>query len=682
MKFVHPEILWALSALSVPIIVHLFNFRKFKKMMFPNVAFLKEIKQETQSKSKLKHLLILLTRLMAMACIIFAFAQPYVPLSGTTARPGDRAVSLYLDNSFSMDARGESGPLLDLARNKSLEIVNGFGPADKFQLITNDFYGAQQRLVSKEEMLDLIQDVQPSASGRRMSEVLARQREVLNRSGLDNKSAFYISDFQRSSIDLESISNDTTISQRLVPTQAEERSNVYIDSVWFSTPLRQLNQPEQLYIRVKNDSESDKENIPVILFVNGEQKSMASVSIAADAAAEAVITFTNTTPGNKQCSVKVDDYPISFDDVYYFSFKVSAQIAVMEIRGSATPESNAIPAVFSDDPYFLFTSIGENVIDYSRLVTQQLVVLNEPEQISTGLAAELTKFITNGGSVVLFPSYTGNIDSYNAWLSPLISGKFGPVMNSPMKADRVNWEHYIYKTAFEKPDGNVEMPMVQRFYLIETTGSTALVPMLTLQDGHDLLSGAGIGQGKVYVCAVPLEAENSNFVRHALFPATLLRMAEFSQPSLPLSYTIGQNEAIVLRNLQMPGESTFRMESVDGGGFIPEHRNAGGNVELFVREGLEKAGNNLLLSGDSTVAVLSFNYRRLESATAVADIGEIMEFALGNGWSNWSVLDGTLDSIGKSAVEVESGKKYWYSMIVWALILLAIEILLIKFWRR
>lgn len=682
MKFVHPEILWALSALSVPIIVHLFNFRKFKKVMFPNVAFLKEIKQETQSKSKLKHLLILLSRLLAMACIVLAFAQPYVPLPGSAARPGDRAVSVFLDNSFSMDARSESGPLLDLAKNKSLEIVNSFGPSDKFQLLTNDFLGAQQRLVSKEEMLELIQDVQPSASGRRISEIIARQREVLNRSGLDNKSAIYISDLQRSTIDLPAVTNDSTISVRIVPTQAEERSNVYIDSVWFSTPVRQLNQPEQLTIRVKNDSDNSKENIPVTLFINGEQKSIASVSVAADGASEAVITFTNTTPGNKQCFVKIDDYPISFDDTYYFSFQVSAQISVMEIRGNTTSEAAAIQAVFADDPYFRFTTISESSIDYSQLAMQQLVVLNEPSQISSGLGAELTKFINNGGSVVFFPSYSGQADNYNAWLSPLISGKLGPIMNSALKVDRVNWEHYIYKTAFEKPDGAVEMPSVQRFYLVETSGSTALSPMLTLQDGHDLLSGATVGQGKVYVSAVPLGSENSNFVRHAFFPATLLRIAEFSQAVLPLSYSIGQNEAIVLRNMQMPGESTFRMQAEDGSAFIPEHRNAGGNVELFVREGLEKAGNFALLSGDSTVAVLSFNYRRLESATAVADTKEIMEFALNNGWMNWSVLDGSLESIGKSAAEIESGKKYWYSMIVWALIFLAIEILLIKFWRR
>ena len=79
MKFLHPEILWGLSALSIPILVHLFNFRRFKKVQFSNVAFLKDIRQETQSKRILRHLLILAARMLAIACLVLAFAQPYIP---------------------------------------------------------------------------------------------------------------------------------------------------------------------------------------------------------------------------------------------------------------------------------------------------------------------------------------------------------------------------------------------------------------------------------------------------------------------------------------------------------------------------------------------------------------------------------------------------------------------------
>src|SRR6188508_1393256 len=115
MHFIYPGFLLALLALAIPIIVHLFNFRRFKKIYFTNVRFLREIKQDTQSKSKLRHLLILIARLLAVAFLVLAFAQPYIPQSGVKIETGRKKVSVYVDNSFSMDAIGKNGSLLETA---------------------------------------------------------------------------------------------------------------------------------------------------------------------------------------------------------------------------------------------------------------------------------------------------------------------------------------------------------------------------------------------------------------------------------------------------------------------------------------------------------------------------------------------------------------------------------------
>ena len=99
MNFVYPDFLFALFALAIPIIIHLFNFKKFKRVEFSNVAFLKEIKQESKSKSRLKEWLILFSRLLAITFLVLAFAQPYIPVSEKQTISGDKAVSIYIDNS-------------------------------------------------------------------------------------------------------------------------------------------------------------------------------------------------------------------------------------------------------------------------------------------------------------------------------------------------------------------------------------------------------------------------------------------------------------------------------------------------------------------------------------------------------------------------------------------------------
>ncbi|MFM1931110.1 MAG: hypothetical protein RL226_413, partial [Bacteroidota bacterium] len=172
MKFAHPEILWALLALAIPVIVHLFNFRKFKRIPFTNVAFLREVQQETKAKARLKHLLILAARMLAVAALVIAFAQPFIPLGDETSG-GTRTVSVYIDNSFSMEADGKEGSLLEVARTKAAEVVSAYQATDRFQLLTNDFEGRHQRLHSQEDVLTMIAEVQPSYTTRNLSEVIS-----------------------------------------------------------------------------------------------------------------------------------------------------------------------------------------------------------------------------------------------------------------------------------------------------------------------------------------------------------------------------------------------------------------------------------------------------------------------------------------------------------------------------
>lgn len=681
MKFVHPEILWGLLALSIPIIVHLFNFRKFKRVLFPNIEFLREIKQETHNKSKLKHLLILAARCLAIAAIVFAFAQPFIPLQGSTAKPGGAAVSIYMDNSFSMEGQGKDGRLLDLAKNKALEIVNSFSPTDKFQLLTADFEGRHQRFVSKEDMTQLIQEVQVSAVSRPLSEVIVRQKDLLNTGGLDNKRSFLLTDLQTSVTDIENVQNDTTVRVFVVPEIAEDVSNLYVDSVWFDTPVRQLNQPEVLHLRVINTGEVERENVPLQLNINGEQKSVATINVPGLGYTDAEVSYTNTESGFKNAVVHLDDGGIAKDDDFYLGYNVASQIAVMEIRGKDVINS-ATQAVFGDDPYFAFTSTTDYNIDFSAFAKQNLIILNQLPEIATGLASELEKFATGGGSVLVIPAAQSDMISYNLALPKLGLGQLNNKRTDASKVNTINYEHYIFKNAFEKSTGNTDLPAVRSWYELGLASRSTAEPMMTLQNGLPFMISSTIGQGHAYMSAVSLDTEESNFIHHAFFPASLLRMAEFSQPSYPLYYILGKEQAVVLRNLTIGGEETFRLHNVlSGEEFIPEHRNAGANTEVYVHHALNVAGNYALLKGETNVAALAFDYDRKESDTKSISTTELQSKLEQQGLSNWSLLDQSVESIAASAGELNEGKKYWWSLIVAALVFLAIEVLLIKFWR-
>src|SRR5687767_236761 len=119
MTFVSPLFLWALAAILVPIAIHLFNFRKYKKVYFTNVRFLKELQQESKSKSRLKEILVLIARCLTITCLVLAFCQPFIPdQNQNTLKQGSTAVGLYIDNSFSMQNVNKQGALLEVAKTR------------------------------------------------------------------------------------------------------------------------------------------------------------------------------------------------------------------------------------------------------------------------------------------------------------------------------------------------------------------------------------------------------------------------------------------------------------------------------------------------------------------------------------------------------------------------------------
>ena len=331
MKFVYPEFLFALFAIAIPILIHLFNFRKFKKIYFSNVEFLKEVQQETQSKSQLKHLLILLSRILAIAFLVLAFAQSFIPISNTVKANQNNVVGIYIDNSFSMESVGENGTLLNEAKNKAIEVVNSYRSTDKFILITNSFKAGDQRLLSNEETIDKIEEVTISSSSRNLSTIYSRNRDAINSSEIENKAFYIFSDFQKSTADFKKIKADTIINTYILPVKSTAINNLYVDSCWFNTPTHLINQNENLNVRIKNNSENDLENIPLKLFINNQNVVPSSFTIKAKGETIVTLNYRNKTSGIQHGRVEITDSPIIMDDIFYFSYNISENIKILGI---------------------------------------------------------------------------------------------------------------------------------------------------------------------------------------------------------------------------------------------------------------------------------------------------------------------------------------------------------------
>jgi hypothetical protein len=682
MQFVNPLFLFGLLAISIPVIIHLFNFRKYRKVYFTNVKFLQEIKQETQKRSQLRHLIILALRILAIAALAFAFAQPYIPVSKNNKPVASgNIVSVFVDNSFSMEAMGSNGSLFEEARRKAREIAGAYKPSDRFQLLTNDFEGKHQRLISKEEFLLMLDEVKVSASVRTMSEVISRQDDILKTSEPGTKTAYVISDFQKSVFGNYTGGEDDGIQRYLLPLKANMQGNVYIDTCWFDLPLQQTGQASALNVRILNKSGSSLEKIPVKLTINGTQKAIATAGLEADGSSVISIPFTIYQPGIQQAIVELTDYPVTYDDKFYLSFDVTSSIKVLTINAKQT--SRYLDALFSQDSAILMKNVDEKALDYSSLSNYSLLVLNELTSISSGLAEELKRYIANGGAVAIFPSPDATLDTYNSLLASVGCPVYMAADTANTKVVSINEADPVFRNVFEKTPGekpqNIELPVVSKYFPIASKAVSLSVSVMKMLNGRDFLTMTTSGNGKVYQFAVPLQDAFSNFQRQALFVPTLYNIALNSRPPAVLYSVIGKDDAIWLNIPYPSGEQILRLKSLaDNFDVIPEMNRMGNGINIFVRGQVNNAGNYQLFNGATPVAGLSFNYNRNESDLECLSKDQLKALVNKAKMPGMSVLETTNKPVNQLLDEINHGISLWKWFVILALVCLIAEAILLR----
>jgi len=681
MNFLFPTFLIGLAAIAIPIIIHLFNFRKYKKVYFTNVQFLKELKQESDSKSKLKEWLILAMRILAISFLVFAFAQPFIPGKVKTIQ-GEKAISIYIDNSFSMESTNKKGTLLENAKTLATEIINTFNASDKFQLLTNDFEGKHQRFISKEEFVEQLNDVKISSATKSISDVIKRQQDFLQNSSAKNKRIFLLSDFQKNTSVISKTDIDTSIAISCIPIASSEVNNVYIDSVWFETPVQQYETQQIIHAVVINKSNKDIENGSLKLYINDAQVSLASFNVSAGNKKDVSISFTVKVKGINKGVLKIEDYPITYDDNFYFSFNAQTIINALIINGKDTKTAGNFKSLMQNDSLFVYKENSDASIDYSVFAKTNIIVLNELNTITSGLTSELQKFVNAGGSVVIFPNKKSDIISYNTAFQTLQLPQIIKLDTTNIKTQSINFEQGLYEGVFDKVDQRMDLPKVfEHFEFTKTTNNNSQ-GLVLLQNGQFLVSLNTLGNGKVYVFSIPSDETSSNLLKHALFVPTLIKMAILSLKPSPVYYKTAINEVISLNSISNFSDKPLHILKVDKKvDVIPEHRLLNNTTALYTQNQITEAGHYNVEENNVIIKDLAFNFDRKESDMNFMTQEDLQKQIDEKGLKNVSVIELNEKSLTNALQEVNDGKKLWKLFLILALMFLAAEILIIRLFK-
>ena len=679
MAFVHPAFLWALGALAIPLLIHLFQLRRFKRIDFSDVRALAEVTRQTRARRKVQHWLVLLARMLALAFLVLAFAQPYLPGADGATKAGERAVSLYIDDSFSMDGQNAQGRLLDQARKGAQDAVMAHEPTTRFQVITSRMEGRQQILTGRDEALEAAAQADTGPFATLISRVLMRQREALASSEAPVKRAFLFTDLQRTTTDVDAWTDDPEIPTVIVPLASNRPDNLSIDSVWFGSPVRRVGQREDLHVRIRNHGTQDLMNVPLRLYVNGQQRAMNTFGVAGGAVTDTLLHFTLDKAGLYNGEVVIDDQPVTFDDGFHIAMRVAGAVDVLLVHADDTEGDRAITSVFSGDSLHRFTAVHARSIDPAVLAQQDLVILNALPTVPSGSVQTLAALVEEGGSIVVFPPADVDPEGYLELFARAGAAAPTRLDTGRVKVERIDLGHAFYREVFQTMPRNVDLPWTRtRWMLRPAPGSDIL---LSTQDGLAFLSHTRMGKGSVYLAAAPLAEADGNLTRHALFATSLLRMAELARPMGALYHVIGEDALIPMDRLELPGGTPPTLHGPDGVQITPEVRRAQGITQLALHDHDLPPGPYAVVAGADTLACLALDLSRRESDLTAYTVDELTQALERRGLSSFSVIETGARDLSLRLTELDQGRKLWKWCIVLALLFLAAEVFLIRYLR-
>ena len=672
MTWLYPSFLWALFALAIPVIIHLFNFRRYKKILFPNVRLLQQIDHQTKSGNKLKKYLILAARLLAITFLVFAFAQPIIIDSKKAVKGGKKHISIILDNSFSMNLQGSEGPLLEAAKNRARAIVNSANNGDEFNIITADMDASMLHFTGKQACLENIDKVKISNNVYPLQNLLEVQNSQLYKFNGD-KLAYCISDFQAKNSKLSSNPTDTSIKQTWIKIPSEINNNLSIDTAYLLSPILQAKQAITMMAMVSNFTDKDIENNTLELWIDGKPKGIATLNIKAFQSETVSIVFTVETGGQHQCELRLPGDNIPLDDVLYFSLRLNQDYHVNNISSDNSPYMDA---VFAENPGFVYKNENAGSVNYSAFKQKDLIVLQGINGIGSGLVSELSQFIQNGGTALVFPNknlpYGGLQDLATTFRFSLSE----QAIEVPMKVSNIDLEHPVFKNIFEKDNKALDLPSVSKYYQIQSVSSN---DFMKLANGSPFMKDIVFGKGHLLLAAVALDGSFSNFQNHALFVPICLRASMMNLYKNPLYYSCADLNDIYT-GLPFEQESGVRLLGKKTS-LIPEVINRDGALYLNTNGEISVPGHYQLRlkNTDSSVANLSFNNVRTESDTRGLSNDAFNEIC-----ENFKInhFEGSAEKLGAEINKLEKGISLWKWCILFSLICLLFEILLIRFFRN
>jgi hypothetical protein len=634
MNFLNPAILFGLFAAAIPLILHLLNLRKLKRVEFSSLKFIKELQKTKIRKIKLKQIILLILRTLIIAFIVLAFARPTVksdlPLVGTYAKS---SVVILLDNSFSMDVSDELGNRFKQAKSTASAILKSLKSGDEAAIIPMSDYNDGTFTLSGnfDRLKEELSRIHISNKTASFVNSVADAYSILEESKNLNKEIYLISDCQKNifsyagkdSLNLFHLNT----SFYFINIGSKSKTNIInlsIDSLKLISQLFLHDEPVEIHTSVKNNSNKDISGLVVSLFYNNKRTAQTAINIRAGQTKTINMYGEPKDFGVVRAFAEIESDALDHDNRRYFGFYIPERPNV-----AVFGEKNVLPVE-------TVLKLNESRIAYSTYKISQLGSINLSKYdmliitdglTKTGQFTAIKDYIEAGGSVLLFAGEGSKSFSFYSDGLKRLGINASDIKeypgSSPLKFNYTDRLHPLFKGVFMGNSDSrkqVESPEIRKIIITKSGQKIISTP------AGNILSEIRPGKGKLFFVSTGLNDSWSNFPLTGLFPVLIYRSVFYltSREYTGITAQTGDNIRISLpkKYLKSPrfkiidpkGRTSYRRAAVLPSSAILELNNLTQPGVYLIKTADDEIVEMLTVNVDASESIITKrDYKEIES---------------------------------------------------------------------
>lgn len=700
MTFLNPLALFALAAAAIPLIVHLFNFRRPRRVEFSSLVFLRELERSTMQRVRIQQWLLLFLRTMAIAFLVLSFAQPTLTgrIAGALGDGASSALAVVVDNSLSMETLERSGERFRTARDAAMRIIEEAGPTDEIFVVSTSDGAASRQPLRKAAATEAVAGMQLRPFARSIPSAITEASALLQRSSTGTGDVFVLTDLQRTALEGESDADHPDgMTVALVPVGQRVPSNIAVTQVDVVSRILDVGQPVRVEATIHNYGPDPSDEVLVSAYVDDERVAQAAISLPAEGSVRVPLVLTPRQRGWLQGRVVVEDETFAADNERYFSLLVPERRRLLVVRGGGgaaqhltlalSPEVSEGRIVFERDVVPASDFSGQSLGQYDA------VVLAGMERFSSGEVATIAEYVQNGGGLMIYPGRNADVGSYNEVLARLGAGEIREIVGEPGSATAIaeiasaDLEHPLFEGVFEGDrEARLEQADVFAVMRYEARGAGEQT-VLSLSNGWPLMQEVRAGAGSVLLFASALDPEWTELSVRGLFVPLLYRSLFYlSASETEMGDGMALSAEANVRLAERPGGGTIRAVRPDGEEFVPEQRRVFGTRRVVI-DGAQVGEPGFVRLVDAETGdlrhLMAVNLDAAESDPALVSgeqAAQTLEDQLDVQVRTISP-EGGMAEFGRALSVSRRGVEIWNVFLLIALGFLVAEMLVAKRWR-